>query len=293
MKNFDTFLAESSSLALSTVAGHSTGWVAKAVDTLKERGYTVAPSTTAKGTLHATKGQARCEIEVDPISGLVTKVSVGDHAPVMQPFNCDLHADSAKRSFKSEGDKLAYKKGLDDALATIASNGSKGKDAEERKKIEGSTPGQTIKESFEIYGKQAGKLFNKKFETLAELETFEGTLLEGAEVHGRKIPSLNEAKKKSQMPEYGDDSDYGITAKPQRGVSGEADKHLDKAETAKSAGNHNEFHKHMEAHHVSMSNHFMRKYQSSDNYGNDDDHGDAAEAHNASATVHHDAQKKS
>lgn len=191
MKSFDTFLAESSSLALSTVAGHSTGWVAKAVDTLKERGYTVAPSTTAKSTLHATKGMARCMIEVDPISGLVTKVQVGDHAPVMQPFNHDTQADATKRAFKSEGDKLAYKKGLDDAMATIRADGHEGKDAEDRKKLEGSTPGQSMKESFEIFGKQNGKLFNKSFETLAEREAWE-SLQEGLEVHGRSV--LNEAK---------------------------------------------------------------------------------------------------
>lgn len=184
MKSFDTFLAESSSLALSTVAGHSTGWVAKAVDTLKERGYQVAPSTTAKGTLHATKGESRYMISVDPISGLVTKVSVGDHAPVMQPFNHDTQADATKRAFKSEGDKMAYKKGLEDAMATICADGGQGKDAESRKPLVGSTPGQTMKESFEIFGKLNGKLFNKSFETLAEREAWQ-SLQESLEVHGK------------------------------------------------------------------------------------------------------------
>lgn len=193
MKSFDTFLAESGSLALSTVAGHSTGWVAKAVDTLKERGYTVAPNTQAKGTLHAHKGESRYMIQVDPISGLVTKVQAGDNAPVMQPFNCDVHADGTKRSFKSEGDKMAYMKGLSDAMATIAANGSEGKGAEDRKKLEGSTPGQTMKESFEIYGKAGGKLFNKKFDTLEERDAWEG-LQEGLEVHGRSV--ISEAKEK-------------------------------------------------------------------------------------------------
>lgn len=190
MKSFNEFLAESGTLALSTVAGHSTGWVAKAVDTLKERGYEVAPSTTAKGTLHAHKGMARCMIEVDPISGLVTKVQVGDNAPVMQPFNKDSEALGSKREFKSESHKTAYMKALDDAMATIKADGKQGKDAEAHKNIEGSTPGQ-VRESFEVFGKLKGKLFNKSFETLQEREAWEA-LQEGLEVHGRSV--INEAK---------------------------------------------------------------------------------------------------
>jgi len=192
MKSLNEFLAESGTLALSTVAGHSTGWVAKAVDTLKERGYQVAPDTKAKSTLHATKGMARCMIEVDPISGLVTKVQVGDNAPVMQPFNKDSEADGTKRAFKSESHKLAYMKALDDALASIKADGQKGKDAEDFKHMDGKTPGQVC-ESFEVFGVKGKKPFAKKFDTEEALTEWVTNQSEGYEVHGQK-KVITEAK---------------------------------------------------------------------------------------------------